>query len=72
MTSAMTDGFFPFLGYALLLAMFVEGVVLALFPGPMQAMMAEFAKMAPARLRVMGLASAFVAVIILAGLARFG
>jgi hypothetical protein len=35
-------------------------------------MMAEFAKMAPARLRVMGLASAFVAVIILAGLARFG
>ncbi|MGY9005560.1 MAG: DUF2065 family protein [Alphaproteobacteria bacterium] len=70
--SAMTDGFFPFLGYALLLAMFVEGVVLALFPTAMQAMMAEFANMGPARLRVIGLASAFVAVIVLAGLARFG
>ena len=68
----MTDGFFPFLGYALLLAMFVEGVVLALFPGPMQAMMAEFANMGPPRLRVIGLVSAFAAVIILAGLARFG
>ncbi len=56
-----------FMGLALLL----EGVILALFPGGMGRMMAQFAALAPSQLRNIGLGFALVAALVLMVLARF-
>lgn len=56
-----------FLGLALLL----EGVVLALFPGAMQRMMEQFAALTAQQLRVIGLGFAAVAALGLVILSRF-
>ncbi|MDH3242044.1 MAG: DUF2065 domain-containing protein [Alphaproteobacteria bacterium] len=57
-----------FLGLALLL----EGVVLALFPGGMKRMMVQFAGLTAQQLRVVGLGFAAVAALGLILLSRFG
>ncbi len=56
-----------FVGLALLL----EGVILALFPGGMGRMMAQFSALAPSQLRNIGLGFAFVAALIFGVVARF-
>ena len=53
------------------LAMLLEGVLLALFPGAMQRMMAQFAVLAPSQLRNIGLGFAIAAALALALLSRF-
>ncbi len=56
-----------FVGLALLL----EGVILALFPGAVGRTMAHFAALAPSQLRNIGFGFALVAALILMVLARF-
>jgi uncharacterized protein YjeT (DUF2065 family) len=56
-----------FLGLALL----AEGVILALFPGGMGRMMAQFSALAPSQLRNIGLGFALAAALILVVIARF-
>ena len=53
------------------LALFLEGVVLALFPDAMRRMMAQFSMLAPSQLRLIGLGLAVVAALVLVVLARF-
>lgn len=56
-----------FLGLALLL----EGVLLALFPGHMRRMMEQFAALGPGQLRGLGLGLAVAAALALVGLSVF-
>lgn len=53
------------------LTLFLEGVVLALFPGGMRRMMDQFAAMTAQQLRVVGLGFAAVAAVGLVILSRF-